>query len=81
MVEVRQASTERSVRGIDETGSPLGTEEPGARVREHDWSEERRERKREGERIYLAMCTSSISETEVGSRTAIYKKPFAGKLR
>lgn len=66
-----------TVRGINETGSPLGTEEPGAHVREHDWSkrgEERRKRER-------AMCTWSISETEVGARTAIYKKPLVGKLR
>lgn len=70
-----------TVRGINETGSPLGTEEPGAHVREH-WSKRGEERrKRERERIYLAMCTWSISETEVGARTAIYKKPLVGKLR
>ena len=43
-----------TVRGINETGSPLGTEEPGAHVREHDWSkrgEERRKRERERENI------------------------------
>lgn len=45
-----------TVRGINETGSPLGTEEPGAHVREHGQREEKREeRERETERIYLCI--------------------------
>lgn len=71
-----------TVRGINETGSPLGTEEPGAHVREHDWSKRGEERrKRERENIPGNVYKWIISETEVGARTAIYKKPLVGKLR
>lgn len=64
-----------TVRGINETGSPLGTEEPGAHVREHDWSKRGEERrKRERERIYLAMCTSGVFRKRKSAHALLFTK-------